>query len=454
MEPRRAATFIGIAGVVLLAAWLGWRGGASAPEPTEPEPEPLVPKPVVHEAEPPPPRPPRPDKDLPMRIEIRVGVHLSAAFGSGTRVDRHLETLDDALISRLDLYAHARPGSALTLWEDDAQQLVAAAVPLNDGARFLVGRYADDDAPDGWYDARGFLLDSPVERRPVPLSYVTSAFGERLHPLLGVKMLHHGVDYGAPEGTPVRTVADGVVSSFVISESAGIAVEVAHADGFLSRYLHLQGVTPKAVVRTKVSAGDVIGYVGSTGRATGPHLHYELLREGVLLDAAGVLPPSAARLPPRALKAHQARLRELVMAQLQEPTVPNWRPSATVSAPPPPEAFGPLPEEVLLSPEEERRRDSAELEADRRAEARALARLEAKLLAEAEREARARETAMAEAEAELEAEREREARELARVAEEAREERLAEEEARRKARERAEARREARRKARAGQRAQ
>jgi hypothetical protein len=343
-----------------------------------------------------------------------VGVHLSTAFASGTRIDKHLSVLDDALIGRLDLYAHARPGSALTLWEDEGE-LVAAAVPLDDGTRFLAGRYAGADAEPGWYDASGTSLRTPIEARPVPLSIVTSAFGERMHPLSGLRTLHRGVDYGAPTGTPVRAVAAGVVSSFTISDGAGIALEVAHADTYLSRYFHMETVAAGVTEGARVAAGEVIGYVGSTGLATGPHLHFELLHDGVLLDAAGLLPASSTRLPARALAAHQTKLRELVIAQLEKPTVrPDWKPPATLRAPPPPpSAWGALPEESRLSPEQERAREEAELRAEAQADARAHAELEALTRAEAEREARDLAEALAREAEILRAERERDAKGMA-----------------------------------------
>lgn len=133
----------------------------------------------------------------------------------------------------------------------------------------------------GYFDAVGRSLTPQGMTRPLERAWVSSPFNtQRLHPILRRIMPHHGVDYAATSGTPVRATGDGTVSWAQPRGGYGNLVEVQHPNGYSTRYAHLSriaaGTTPGAAVRQ----GDVIGFVGSTGLSTGPHLHYEVRRRG------------------------------------------------------------------------------------------------------------------------------------------------------------------------------
>ena len=123
---------------------------------------------------------------------------------------------------------------------------------------------------------------------PVDRGRITSTFTEaRLHPLVDNVQPHQGVDIAAPAGTPVHSTAAGLARRFPDPEGYGLRVDVDHGQGFVTRYAHLsatRGRFPRRVRR-----GEVIGLVGSTGRSTGPHVHYEVLRNGQMRDPAGFL---------------------------------------------------------------------------------------------------------------------------------------------------------------------
>jgi murein DD-endopeptidase MepM/ murein hydrolase activator NlpD len=143
-------------------------------------------------------------------------------------------------------------------------------------------RYGDDPA---YYDAEGRPLQKMFLRSPLPFSRVTSRFSNRrFHPVLKVYRPHYGVDYGAPVGTAARTTARGTVIFAGWSGGGGNTVKIRHANGYVTAYLHLsrfaRGVTPGA----RVAQGDVVGYVGSTGLATGPHLDYRVQKDGRWID--------------------------------------------------------------------------------------------------------------------------------------------------------------------------
>ena len=138
---------------------------------------------------------------------------------------------------------------------------------------------------------------------PISSGLVTSPFAKkRYHPVYGKMLPHHGIDYGAPLGTPVMAVADGQISFVGRALLAGNMLKIAHSPGKESRYLHLSGFSPRAKLGQHVQAGETIGYVGQSGLATGPHLHFE-----VWLDGKPVSPD-----------AHQ-------LAKLAQHASPLWR---------------------------------------------------------------------------------------------------------------------------------
>lgn len=115
----------------------------------------------------------------------------------------------------------------------------------------------------------------------------TSGFGPRVHPILKKTVNHNGLDWGAPVGTPVQAAAAGRVMRREFDAAYGNVVYIDHARGFQSRYAHLNGFAKGLTVGQQVAAGELIGYVGTTGRSTGPHLHFEVRLNGQPLDPAG-----------------------------------------------------------------------------------------------------------------------------------------------------------------------
>ena len=136
-----------------------------------------------------------------------------------------------------------------------------------------------------YYDRDGRPLRKMFLRSPLRYSRVTSGFSNRrFHPVLKTYRPHHGVDYGAPTGTPVRVTASGVVASAGWEGGGGRMVRVRHPNGYLTAYLHLSGFADGIRAGARVRQGDVIGYVGATGLATAPHLDYRVQLSGRWLD--------------------------------------------------------------------------------------------------------------------------------------------------------------------------
>ncbi len=137
----------------------------------------------------------------------------------------------------------------------------------------------------GYYDAEGASMERQFLRRPVAgAARFTSPFGMRFHPVLKRKKMHNGVDYAAPRGTPVFAAASGTIVQAGRKGAAGISVTIRHDSGYESLYGHLAHLAVGVKRGKKVSKRDVIGAIGSTGRSTGPHLHFAVKRGGRFVD--------------------------------------------------------------------------------------------------------------------------------------------------------------------------
>ena len=151
------------------------------------------------------------------------------------------------------------------------------AVEYQRGERIIRGiRYKD-----GYYNERGISLKKAFLKAPLKFSRISSKFSRaRVHPILGGVRPHFGVDYAAPPGTPIRAVADGAVTSCGWNSGFGNQVILRHTNGYTTCYGHLSAFGPGIRRGTRVKQQQVIGYVGSTGLSTGPHLDYRLLKDG------------------------------------------------------------------------------------------------------------------------------------------------------------------------------
>ena len=163
---------------------------------------------------------------------------------------------------------------------------VFAAEFVNEGRRFYAFRFQVPGESPGYYNEQGkslrrFFLRSPLKFNP----QISSGFSRRrLHPILRTYRPHFGVDYRAPTGSPVVTVASGVVVSAGMSGNSGRMVRIRHANGYETYYLHLSSIAKGIRRGTRVTQGSLIGRVGSTGLATGPHLDYRVRKNGAWVN--------------------------------------------------------------------------------------------------------------------------------------------------------------------------
>jgi murein DD-endopeptidase MepM/ murein hydrolase activator NlpD len=224
-------------------------------------------------------------------------------------MDRAGESLDlslalaDIFASDVDFNTELQPGDRFELTvaklyrkndEFTGYGPILAAELHNDGRRLRAIRFEPSVGSPGYFDEEGrslrkFFLRSPLKFEPV----VTSGFSRRrFHPVLHQYRAHQGVDYRAPTGAPVVAVSSGTVVFAGINGGNGRMVHLRHGNGFESQYLHLSSISVRRGAR--VSQGQLIGRVGSTGLATGPHLHYALKKNGVNINpvtAHRAMPP-------------------------------------------------------------------------------------------------------------------------------------------------------------------
>uniref|UniRef100_A0A7C4GHM8 M23 family metallopeptidase n=1 Tax=candidate division WOR-3 bacterium TaxID=2052148 RepID=A0A7C4GHM8_UNCW3 len=157
-----------------------------------------------------------------------------------------------------------------------------------------------------YYNEKGQSLRKTVLRSPLTFANVTSHFGMRVHPISRVYRMHQGVDYGAPTGTPVAAIADGTVTRAGWNNGWGNFVEVRHAGGLVSGYGHLSRYGPGIKAGRSVRQGQTVGYVGSTGVSTGPHLHFQIKQNGKFVNPLKVIPPRAEPVPAKLMPDFKA----------------------------------------------------------------------------------------------------------------------------------------------------
>ncbi|MGQ0664284.1 MAG: peptidoglycan DD-metalloendopeptidase family protein [Pseudomonadota bacterium] len=173
--------------------------------------------------------------------------------------------------------------------------VLSAALGLSGKVKRIYRHRTPDGAVD-YYDDEGHSVRKALLRTPIDGARLTSAFGNRKHPILGYSAMHRGVDFGAPEGTPVRAAGEGVVERVGWTGDYGHYVRIRHPGEHATAYAHLSRYAANLKVASRVRQGQVIGYVGSTGRSTGAHLHYEVLRRQRQINPMSVQLPAGRKL--------------------------------------------------------------------------------------------------------------------------------------------------------------
>ncbi|MFN4354361.1 peptidoglycan DD-metalloendopeptidase family protein [Parvibaculum sp.] len=171
-----------------------------------------------------------------------------------------------------------------------------------------------------YFDENGQSMKKFLMKTPIDGARLSSGYGMRKHPILGYSRLHAGVDFAAPRGTPIYAAGDGTVQRANYFGSYGNYVLIRHANGYETAYAHLNGFARGIKAGTRVRQGQVIGYVGTTGRSTGPHLHYEVHVNGKKMNPLALKVPTGRKLEGRELAAFKAQRETLATQMAEAPT--------------------------------------------------------------------------------------------------------------------------------------
>jgi murein DD-endopeptidase MepM/ murein hydrolase activator NlpD len=183
---------------------------------------------------------------------------------------------------------------------------ILAAEFVNDGKIMRAYRYVINGRPS-YFDEHGRSLKKTLLRSPLRFKYISSGFRKRrLHPVLRIYRPHLGVDYAAPTGTPVSAAGDGKVLFAGYKGQNGKMVKIRHPGGYITYYGHLSRIPRKIRKGAKVTQGDIIGYVGSTGLATGPHLDYRIKYKGRFVNPLRVRLPRDQSIPASMMADYRA----------------------------------------------------------------------------------------------------------------------------------------------------
>jgi murein DD-endopeptidase MepM/ murein hydrolase activator NlpD len=268
-------------------------------------------------------------KDVDIRVATATGVIESSLFIDGQKAglsDRVIMELANIFGWDIDFALEIRAGDAFRLVYEqhflDGEKLrdgpILAAEFVNRGEIFRAIRYENRDGDFAYYDDEGMSKRRAFLRTPIKFGRISSGFNpKRWHPVLKKWRSHKGVDYAAPTGTPILASGDGRVIFRGTKGGYGNTVILQHAGKYTTLYAHMSKFARKVQNGSRVKQGQVIGYVGMTGLATGPHLHYEFRVEGVHKDPLRVKLPKSLALPETEIPQFKTTAAPL-LAQLEE----------------------------------------------------------------------------------------------------------------------------------------
>lgn len=224
------------------------------------------------------------------RVNAMVGDNLYESAIALGATDKEVTALADACGYDLDFQRDVRPTDRFEIvferiFDEEGHTVstgktLFVSIDTSRGTRLFFAFQAPGEALPSWYDNFGQSARRFLRMTPINGARISSAFGIRGDPILGYSAMHRGVDFAAPIGTPVQAAGDGVVTRVGWYGNYGNYVRVRHGDGYETAYAHLSGFGADIHPGSPVLQGQTIGYVGTTGRSTGPHLHYEVLYQG------------------------------------------------------------------------------------------------------------------------------------------------------------------------------
>ncbi len=240
-------------------------------------------------------------------------------------------TMVDILAWDVDFFTETQTGDTFRILVEkhyvdgdfvDYGRILGAEYGMRDKTRHRAFFYQNAKGKSSYFREDGTAVERAFLKSPIKFASVTSRYGLRRHPVLKYVRAHRGVDYGAPQGTSVWTVADGVVRFVGRRGNYGKMVIIRHKNAFETRYAHLSRFARGLRRGVRVTQKQVVGYVGQTGLATGPHLHFEVLKRGRHINPKGVVSPPRPPVPEDEVARFRDSIRPVALS-LDGPSVPD-----------------------------------------------------------------------------------------------------------------------------------
>jgi murein DD-endopeptidase MepM/ murein hydrolase activator NlpD len=252
-------------------------------------------------------------REKPYDVEIKSASAWveESLFEDGRKAGIHptlLSQLADIFTWDIDIQKDVRRGDSFKIIYEERSRKgkepktslrILAAELISTGQKMTAIYFEKQKGQGNYYNLEGRSLARSFLRFPLEFSAITSQFTDaRFHPVLKMSLPHTGVDFAAQRGTPVRAVGDGIIASAGWNGHYGKAIDVQHDSNYMSRYAHLDRLAAGIHNGAPVTKGQIIGYVGSTGRTTGPHLHFELYKDQQYIDPLSVDFPAEETIEP------------------------------------------------------------------------------------------------------------------------------------------------------------
>ncbi|HLO74868.1 MAG TPA: peptidoglycan DD-metalloendopeptidase family protein [Magnetospirillum sp.] len=187
--------------------------------------------------------------------------------------------------------------------------MLYASVSLS-GKPIAMYRFENEGGVVEYFNEKGESVKKALLKTPVDGAKITSGFGLRNHPILGYTKMHKGVDFGVPPGTPIQAAGDGTIEMAGFNGAYGNYVRIRHGNGYATAYAHMSRIAAGMKAGKHIGQGQIIGFVGSTGRSTGPHLHYEVLQGSAQINPLSVKMPTNVKLAGRDMDRFKLAKRE------------------------------------------------------------------------------------------------------------------------------------------------
>tara|TARA_B100000674_G_scaffold339854_1_gene284096 strand:- start:5251 stop:6558 length:1308 start_codon:yes stop_codon:yes gene_type:complete len=205
----------------------------------------------------------------------------------------------------VDFQRDIQPGDSFEIMYQELQNDAGERVRFGDvlyasmtlsGHEVRLYSYTDSNGETDFYNQKGESYRRALMRTPINGARLSSGYGKRKHPILGYTKMHKGIDFAAPTGTPIFAAGNGTIAKIGRNGGYGNYILIRHNDSYDTAYAHMNGFAKGLRQGSRVKQGDVIGYVGTTGRSTGPHLHYEILKNNAQVNPIRVKMPSGKTL--------------------------------------------------------------------------------------------------------------------------------------------------------------